>query len=296
VGAENHRQTKSMNFIKNFSRRTQQLIQRGQQRWQWHWLDGLVLGAIIIALGGLLWMRLQRQTQWVTTQIEISQEEWWWKAEGPAYWYLNRLEPGTPSFNSFGEQVAVVDKVELVDIGDSRQRALVTVKLKVSYDAQKQQYVFGFQPLQVGRAVELSFGKQQFKGLVTSIDQPALPMVERSVRIKIKKLNPTIAKSYKVGLQSLTNTGEPVATITQLQVTQAMEDNFSDIRGQIVVVPNSGYIDVIAVVKLRLTQDGDQYYFADGKPVKVSGLITIQFPQALMKEAQILEWVDAPVQ
>jgi hypothetical protein len=265
------------------------------KRWQLHWLDGVVLAVIIISLTGLLWSRSERKTQWIPVQIKVSQDEWWWGALGPENWYLRNLQPGTEGFNSFGAQIAEVEKVELIEMAEARNQAMVTVKLKVSFDAKKQQYFFGFQPLEVGRGIELSFNKQQVKGLVTSIDQPALPVVEKSVRLFLNRVDPTVAKTFKVGMQSLTSTGEVIAEITELKVSQALDDNFSDIRGQIVVVPNPQYDDIVAVVKLRLSQDGDSYYYADGQPVKVGGFLTVQFPQNVLAKAQVLEWVTPTV-
>lgn len=248
-----------------------------------------MLVIIITALSVLLWLRSQRQTQWILAQVKVSQEEWWWQGNNPEYWYAQNLQAGTLGQNSFGETVAEVARVELIDSGLGRNQVQVWAKLKVSYDAKKNQYIYGFQPLQIGRGVELSFGSQQVKGLLTSLGGNLPEFVERSVKIKMFQVDPQAAKGVKLGLESKNSLGEVLAKITDLRVTQTVRSEFSDIRGKMIQVSDPNYVQIEATIKMRLLSDGEKYLTPDGQAIKVGGETTLQFPQTVLTRALIVD-------
>ncbi len=256
---------------------------------QKHWLDLIVIGVIITALATLLWLRSQRQTQWLLVQVKVSQEEWWWSANSPEYWYAQNLQSGTKGQNSFGETVAEVVKVDLTDAGMARNQVRVWAKLKVSYDPKKEQYIFGFQPLQVGRGLELNFGSQQVKGLVVSLNEEPPQAAEREVKVKLFEVDPQTAQAIKLGLENKNSTGEVLAKITELHVGQTIRSEFSDLRGRMMLVVDPNYVQVEATIKMKLLKDGERYISPDGQAVKIGGEITVQFPQTLLLKALVLD-------
>ena len=254
-----------------------------------HWLDLVVVGVIITALLVLLWLRSQRQTQWIVAQVKVSQEEWWWQGSNPEYWYAQNLAAGTLGQNSFGETVAEIIKVELTDAGQARNQVQVWTKLKVSYDPKKDQYIYGFQPLQVGRGLELSFGSQQIKGLLIGLGQESPQTVERIVRVKMFQVDPQAAKAIVLGMENKNSVGEVLAKVTDLRVGQTVRSEFSDIRGRMILVSDPNFTQVEASIKMRLLKDGDKYISPDGQAIKIGGEATIQFPQVVMTRALILD-------
>ncbi len=254
-----------------------------------HWLDLIVIGVIITALLSLLWLRSQRQTQWIVVQVKVSQEEWWWQGSNPEYWYAQKLQAGTKGQNSFGETVAEVVKTELTDTGMARNQVQVWAKLKVSYDSKKDQYIFGFQPLQVGRGLELNFGSQQVKGLLVSLDQELPQFVEGVVRIKMFQVDPQAAKAIMLGMENKNSAGDVLAKITELRITQTVRSEFSDIRGRMIQVNDPNYVQVEASIKMKLLKDGEKYISTDGQSIKVGGETTIQFPQTVLIRALVLD-------
>lgn len=256
---------------------------------QKHWLDLLVIGVIITAILALLWFRSQRQTQWIVAQVKVSQEEWWWQGSNPEYWYAQNLQVGTKGQNSFGEAVSEVTKIEFIDTGLARNQVQVWAKLKVSYDPKKDQYIFGFQPLQVGRGLELTFGSQQVKGLLISLNEESPQTIEQTVRVKLFQVDPYAAKAIVLGMENKNSNGEILAKITDLRVTQTIRSEFSDIRGKMIQVSDPNYVQVEALIKMRLYKDGEKYITPDGQPIKVGAETTIQFPQTVLTRALILE-------
>lgn len=256
---------------------------------QKHWLDLLVIGVIITAILALLWFRSQRQTQWIVAQVKVSQEEWWWQGSNPEYWYAQNLQVGTKGQNSFGETVSEVTKIELIDTGLARNQVQVWAKLKVSYDPKKDQYIFGFQPLQVGRGLELTFGSQQVKGLLISLNEESPQTIEQTVRVKLFQVDPYAAKAIVLGMENKNSNGEILAKITDLRVNQTIRSEFSDIRGKMIQVSDPNYVQVEAAIKMRLYKDGEKYITPDGQPIKVGAETTIQFPQTVLTRALILE-------
>lgn len=248
-----------------------------------------MIGVIITALLVLLWLRSQRQTQWITAQVKVSQEEWWWQGNNPEYWYAQNLQAGTKGQNSFGETVAEVVKTELTDTGMGRNQVQVWAKLKVSYDPKKDQYIFGFQPLQAGRGLELNFGSQQVKGLLISLGQESPQTVERLVRVKMFQVDPQAAKAIVLGMENKNSAGDVLAKITELRVTQTVRSEFSDIRGRMIQVSDPNYVQVEALIKMRLLKDGEKFISPDGQAIKVGAETTIQFPQTVLTRALILD-------
>ncbi|HCC84863.1 MAG TPA: hypothetical protein DEP87_04235, partial [Candidatus Pacebacteria bacterium] len=185
--------TKKTSIFSNFHKSWRQ---SSWQLWRRHWLDVIVLMVIITVISGLLLMRSQRQTEWVTVQLKVAPEEWWYRGMKSDYWLAQNLLPGTIGTNSFGEAVAEVVSVEIFDVGEAKNQIQVWAKLKVSFDSKKQNYIFGFQPLQIGRGLELNFGSQQIKGVVVNLDQTSVTRMMKTVKLQVFSVNPYVASTY----------------------------------------------------------------------------------------------------
>jgi hypothetical protein len=275
-----------------FNLKLPQLYQQIKLQLRLHWLD-LAVVCVIIAVGAvLLWQRVQRKTEWLSVQVKVTHEDWWWAGLNPETWYTQNLTSDAGGFNSFGEKVIQVENVQTIDTGAGRNQVIIQAKLKVSYDPKRDQYIFGFQSIQVGKGLELDLGKQQIKGLVIAMDQQNIKPVERLVKLRIGSIDPTVAETFTAGLTAKTLTGDPIATIVKVKTYPTIEAHYSDIRNQVMTVPNPQLATVEAVMKLKLYQSGDQYLYADGSPVKIGSALTIQFPQVVFPAAEVMEWVN----
>lgn len=272
--------------------KSKQFLKTVKQKIKLHWLDLGVLGLIITVAGVLLWQRAQIKSEWLTVQVKIVPEEWWWRADGPEDWYSQDLQSGKWGFNSFGDKVAQLQNIQTLDIGSGKNQITVWVKLKVGHNLKRDQYIFGFQPIQVGKGLELDFGKQKIKGLVVGMEHDDLKYIEKSIKLRIAALDPITAKAFFVGQQSKTLTGETLATIKRLKITPSVESHYSDIRKQIVNVQNPQFVTLEADIKLKLRQVGEQYLYIDGEPVKIGDSLWIQFPNVVFPDARVIEWLD----
>jgi|GEM_PF-1798556 len=269
-----------------------QLFKQLKQQIKLHWLDLVVVGLIIAAGGFLLWQRSKITSEWITVQIKVAPDEWWWPSVGPESWYSQELKTGDWGFNSFGEKVIQIQNVQAIDIGSGRDQIIVWAKIKVGYNSKRDQYIFGFQPIQIGKSLELDFSRQRVKGLVVALEKKDFDYIEKTVKLRVAALDPIVAASFFIGQDSKTLAGEPMATITDLKILPSIESQFSDIRQRIVLVSNPQFVTLELTVKLKLRRVGEQFQYIDGQPVKLGQSLPIQFPQVTLPDARVIEFLD----
>ncbi len=240
----------------------------------------------------MLWFRQSRKTEWVTVAIRVTNTEWWWPGADPSQWYAAGLKVGDQAFNTFGQPIAEIAKLDLVDVGAAKQRMTVHVRLQVKYDPMKQLYIFNFQPLQVGRPIELGFGEHNLSGVVSAVNTPEEPTTYKTVEIKIIKAKPWEAAELKAGLQEIDRNGEVLSKILAVSTTPNLTRVYSDIRGEMIQVANSDFRDVTLTVQLKSHQIDFVWYYVDGAQLKVGDEIWLQFPTVTIKAAQITRLLD----
>ena len=257
-----------------------------------HFFDVLVGVAIILTIATMIWFRQSRKTEWITVAVRITNTEWWWPGADPNQWYTAGLKVGDQAINTFGQPIAEITKLDLADVGAAKQRVTVHLKLQVKYDPLKKLYLFNFQPLQVGRPIELGFGKHNLAGIVSAVNTADAPTAYRTVELKLIKVRPWEAEELKVGLRELDQNGEVVTEILDVRTTPNLTRVFSDIRGEMVQVANADYRDVTFTARLKSHQIDSVWYFVDGAQLKVGDEMWLHFPTTTVKSAQISRLID----
>lgn len=251
--------------------------------------DYLVIIGLLITLGILLFFRFSRTTEIVPVRISLSSNEWWWKGNPPEFWLVRDLNVGQKSFNTFGKQVAEITDIHIYDVGSNRTRSYVDINLQASFDKRRNIYLYNFQPLQIGKPLDLTFGENNVRGLVTYIGTDEQLYIQKEIEVQLYAIFPFEADSYKKGLQVKDSQGRILASIENVDVEEAQSYEFFDASNRRFVLegtdPNRR--DVTLRLKISTLFQNGIYFYIDGAAVKVGESIWFQFPQIVAKGAVI---------
>lgn len=251
--------------------------------------DILVIVGFLLILGTLLFFRLSRKTEFVSVRLKLANDEWWWQGNPPDYWLVQNLIIGQKSYNTFGKKIAEISDIHLYDVGASRRLSFVDVTLAASFDKRRQIYLYNFQPLQIGKPLDLTFGESNVRGLVTYIGSDNLGYKDKEIEVKLFAIHPFEANSYKIGLQVKDSLGRVLAQIESVEVSNAKTYEFLDQARRRFVIKgvDPDRRDVTLRLKIKTILQNEAYYYIDGAAVKVGEEIWFQFPQTVAKKALI---------
>ena len=194
---------------------------------------------------------------------------------------------GQKSYNTFGQKIAEITDLHIYDIGASRRLSFIDVTLMASFDKRRQIYLYNFQPLQIGKPLDLTFGESNVRGLVTHIGSDELTYTDKEIEVQLFAVYPFEADSYKKGLQVKDSQGRVMAEIESAEVKIAQSYEFFDEAKRRFVVKGVDPTrrDVTLRLKIKTIPQNGSYYYIDGAAVKVGGEIWFQFPQTIAKKA-----------
>ncbi len=254
--------------------------------------DILIVLLVCCVIGTLLWQRVSKKTEWITIRLVIANDEWWWEGQPPQWWYVDELQRGLTTKNTFGETVAEITNIDVFDIGGYRKRAYVDLKLKGSYDKKRSVYLYNFQPLQIGKPLDLTFGKQNVKGLVIYINKGSPKYTNKRIEVKVSKAEPYEAMSLVQGMKMKDSVGRTLVSIDAVSVVPYIEYVFSDIRGTFVPASNPAYRNVILQLTIQTFTSANIEYFMDRAVIKIGEKIWLQFPQTAIRDAEIIRIIE----
>ncbi len=254
--------------------------------------DLLIILAIVAVATVFLILRFSRKQEWVPARIMVSNDEWWWEGQAPSYWYVDDIVSGMTATNSFGETIAKITSVSVFDNGAYGRRAYVDVMLNTNYDKRKNVFLFNFQPLQIGKPIELTFGTHNIQGLVTYIGNDKVAYEDKKIEVKVYKVRPWVVDKYVVGLQMKDTVGTALATINEVKIDPHVEYEFSDIRGTSVPVNDPDYRDVTLSLTIKTFSSGGNNFFMDRAVIKIGEYVWFQFPEVAVREAMISKIIE----
>jgi len=259
-------------------------------------LDISVMVLVAMIIVALLFFRSQKKEQWINLSLEVMNEEWWWEGVDPPYWYVNNLQIGDQARNSLGVVIGEISNVQIFEVGGSRKKALVNLKLKVTHDKIKNTFIFNYKPLEIGRSLNLTFGNNNIKGLVTSIsekDKFTTQMHDKQIWVLVSYLRPEYVAKYQPGLAMTDSLGREIAVIEDIiKIESAVSESFSDIRGQMVKTRSLLFKDVVLQLKIKTFESQGVHYFLDGATIKLGENIWIHFPKILAAGAEIIKIIE----
>ncbi len=254
--------------------------------------DLSVITIVLLVLGTFLWLRMAQKNEWISLRVMVTNDEWWWQGNPPQFWYADNLRPNQQAYNSFGEKVAEITNVESFDVGAYTRRLYVDVQLKGAYDKKRKIYLYNFQPLQIGKPIDLTFGKNNVRGLITYINDPKIDYTKKKIEVTLRQVRPWVAGSYLPGMEMKDSLGRVLARIDSAQTTLAQNYDFSDIRGKKILVVDPDYRDVTLQLTIATFRSGDTAYFIDRAAIKIGEKIWFQFPNAAIRDAEITKILE----
>lgn len=253
-----------------------------------------MVGLVLIALiGSLLWLRVSRTTEWITLRLVVSNDEWWWEGSAPQWWYVEELSVGQTASNTFGETMAEITDIYSFDVGSSRRRAFIDLKVKGYFDNRREVYMYNYQPLQIGKPLDLTFGKNNLRGLIAYIENDPEAFEEKTIQVHMPAVRSWVAQSYKEGLEMKDSRDRVLAKIISRTIspTHVMEVT-EFLPGYEAKIDPSYYYDVTLTVSIKTYKSGDSSYFVDRSAVKVGERIWFQFPETVAREAEITSIIE----
>ncbi|MBT3249515.1 MAG: hypothetical protein HN846_05005 [Candidatus Pacebacteria bacterium] len=254
----------------------------------------IVLAAMIVA--SFLFFRSQKKDQWLNVSVVVANDELWWYGDNSPYWYVNDLEIGDLALNSLGVMVGEIADVLVIDVGGPQKKALVSLKLKVTYDKTKNNFIFNYKPLEIGRSLNLTFNNSNVRGFVTSIstdEEFSQQMYDKHVLVSIKNIKSDYVPYFQPGLTMTDSFGREIAVIEDVvKVENSVGEFFSDIRGQIVKTRSLLSKDIVLQLKIKTFKSRELYYFMDGAAIKLAERIWIHFPNIVANDAEIIKILE----
>lgn len=242
-----------------------------------------VFGFLVIFVIIFLYNRFTKKSIWINARVLISNNEWWWTGEAPPYWLVENLEEGMISFNSFGEGTAEIKDVEVFSLGGPNKQAFVDLKIKVSYDKNRQIYLYNFQPIQKGKPIDLTFGSNNVNGLIVSLNSEPEERILKKVKVKMQYVEDWLANSYEVGMEMKDSKGRLLARIDNIIINDSNLDHIRFMNGGIYYAKDS-FKDVFMDITLTSLKDNEGYYrFVDGASIKIGEDIWFHFPEIVAK-------------
>jgi hypothetical protein len=250
-------------------------------------LDYLILGCVIIVIGAFLFLRLSRKTEWINVLVRVQPDQLWYEAN-PAPWYTQSVSLNQKAYNAFGQKVAVVNRVQSFETSDGRNEILTELTLKTSYDTFRRQYEYNYQPVLVGKPLEIPFSNFSLTGMVIGINTH-LTFVEKNIEARIFAIHPWKITELAKGLKAKDTAGNIIAEIGDLTIQNAQVYEFTDTYGRQVITPAEDVTrkDVTMKLKIKAIQYNDALYTIDGAPLKIGSHFNLQFPQTSLSSIEI---------
>jgi len=252
-------------------------------------LDWIVCAVLLGIFGFFLLNRFAKQEQWIDVRLKVSGDEWWWNPGYPDNWYGLGLFKGQSSYNTMGKKIAEIQSIENYDVGGPRRLIFIDLNVLATRNKKTQIYTFNYQTLQIGKPLDLTFGKYNLRGLVTYIGSNTISYGTTELEIKLLSIYPWEANSYKEGIVMKDLAGNVVATITQVNITDSQLLELRDQYGKLFTIPasNNVYKDVTLRVTLKTYRLNGVPYYIDGSAIKVGNHIGIEFEQTAIKNGVI---------
>lgn len=221
--------------------------------------------------------------------MRISNDEW--TAENPpANWYIHNLVPGLSSYGSYGEENGKILKIMSFDVGGTSRRAAIDVRLLTTFDKTRKVYMFNYQPLQIGKMLDLTFEKNNIHGMVINIGKDIETPQEKEIEVKLYASESQIAETYQKGMQMKDSENNVLAEITDIQMKNSPGFRLYDSDGRLILIPQEDptHQDIVFRLKVKTYESDGIYYFVDGAAIKVDDDIWFHFPTITIKGAKII--------
>lgn len=259
----------------------------------------IVIGAIIFLISLTI-----NQNRWITIEFKLIQNPTYFVFDNPStppFWAVDNLHPGDVQYNNLGQKNLQI--LSVTNWGYYYLQTWVKASVNVKYNPIGKKYSFQYQPLEIGKPIDVSINGTSVHGIVTAIQgfSDTRPTYTITVKARLvdtsspystftQGVDPWIADATEKGQIMTDESGKTVAEILNKDASPAKRVvTTSD--GRVLVGEDPLKLDVYLTVKLKVTRTNNTYLFLEDNPVIIGALIPLYAKRALLRPVvtQILD-------
>ena len=230
--------------------------------------------------------------QWLTVEFKIEQT-----GPNPFYtdiylvpqWFADKVNIGDVQYDNMGQK-----NFEIIDIkrwGIQSEKTWVKAKVKAKHKSAQNTFTFLYQPLEIGRTIDISLNGAYVKGTVINIDGYSAGRLTQDIIIKARLIdNRTPYSAYTRGVdvwvanslqkgQTMTGFSKKVlAEILEVEVRNA-ERTVVTADGRVIQSEDVLKKDVFLTVRLHVSKQHDTYIFLEDIPLRIGMSLPLLFNQ-----------------
>jgi len=255
-------------------------------------LDWVVVTIIFGLIIFLIVLTLNR-SRWITIEFKIVQNPTYFSFSNPEttpYWVAENVRPGDVQYNNLGQKNLQV--LNVTSWGFNYRQTWVKASVNVKYNPTEKKYSFQYQPLEIGRPIDVSLNGTSIHGIVTAIQgfTDQRPLYNITIKARLVDTNtpysvatlgvdPWIADAVDEGQIMTDESGRQVAKIVNKDVTPA-ERVITTSDGRVLTGEDPLKKDVYLTIQLSVTRTNNTYFFMEDTPIKIG----LSFPLFLKHE------------
>lgn len=253
------------------------------------WLIVFLILASLIFLSSFTF----KKEKWLKVEVRVGPEQWWWDYKPAPYWVADSIKKGEAQFDSLGRKIAEVLETQIYEWGETRKDIYLLLNLKVDYNRKKRTYRFNYQPVEIGKPLNLELGGIGFQSLVVSIEglDPEEKKVIKIVEAKLMNVYPWVAETISIGDQMKDNQGKVMAKVLDKKIELADMTVVTD-QGVVLARKDPLKRDVFLKLKLSAVEQHGIYYFREGQEIKIGLPLSIQLPDVHIENASIMKILE----
>jgi hypothetical protein len=205
------------------------------------------------------------------------------------YWVVDKITAGSTQYDSLGQK-----NLEILNVkrwGFQNEDTWVKASVKAKYKPSQKKYTYLYQPLEIGRYIDLTINGAYIHGVITSIEGYAdtrktytitvdtrLIDISTPYSTSTRGVDPWVADAIEKGQTMKDTAGNIIAEILDVE-TKPAERVITTSDGRIVIGDDPLKRDVAMTIRLRVTKQNDTYFFLEDRPIKVGSAFPMFFKQ-----------------
>ena len=236
---------------------------------------------IIVGIITFLVTASLNQDRWITIEFKVTNNPTYlpFNGETPPYWVSDKIKAGDVQYDELGQTNLKVLSVK--SWGFQNKETWVTASVKAKYKSKQKKYTYQYQPLEIGRSLDITINGTNIHGIVTSIQ--GFSDIRKTYDVTVKArlvdswspysvttrgVDPWVADAIEKGQIMKDTSGKIIAEILDKEVKPA-EKVITTSDGRVLLGEDPLKKDVYLTVRLKVTKNDDTYLFLENVPIKI---------------------------
>lgn len=230
------------------------------------------------------------QERWITIEFKVTNPATYFPNMGGGdapYWVADKIRTGDIQYDTLGKK-----NLEILSIkkwGYQYKETWVTASIKAKYKPKQKKYTFLYQPLEIGRSIDVTINGSNIHGIVSSIEgfSDTRPLYTIWVKTRIidsssyysmntRGVDSWVAQHIDKNEQIRDLYGKVIATILDLEIKPA-ERVVTTYDGRVLVIEDPLKKDVYLTLELQVTKPDNTYMFLEDKPILIGSSVPLLF-------------------